>query len=61
MSTSARGLEVIATAATAQDADLLTQGQAVLVDGDQLLQRAEELISTLASACAEPPASPESS
>ncbi|MDF2761772.1 MAG: hypothetical protein K0S83_506 [Thermomicrobiales bacterium] len=61
MSTSARGLEVIATAATAQDADLLTQGQAVLVDGDQLLQRAEELVSALASACAEPPASPESS
>ena len=61
MSTSARGLEVIATAATAQDADLLTQGQAVLADGDQLLQRAEESVSALASACAEPPASPESS
>ena len=61
LSTSARGLEVIATAATAQDADLLSQAQSVLAAGDQLLQRAEESVNALASACAEPPASPESS
>ena len=41
LSTYARGLEVIANAAAAQDADLLAQGQSVLADGDQLLQRAE--------------------
>jgi hypothetical protein len=56
MSTYARGLEVVANAAAAQDADLLAQGQSVLVDGDQLLQRAAEKVNTLASACAEQPA-----
>ena len=40
LSTYARGLQVAgANAATAQDADLLAQGQSVLADGDQLLQR----------------------
>jgi len=53
LSTYARGLEVIANAATTQDADLLTQGQSVLADGDQLLQRAAETVNALAGTCAE--------
>ena len=57
LSTYARGLEVVANAATAQDAALLAQGQSVLADGDQLLQRAAETVNALASACAEQPAS----
>jgi hypothetical protein len=56
MSTYARGLEVVANAASAQDADLLAQGQSVLIDGDQLLQRAAETVTALASTCAEQPA-----
>ena len=56
LSTYARGLDVIANAATAQDADLLAQGQSVLADGDQLLQRAAETVNTLAGSCAEPSA-----
>jgi hypothetical protein len=56
LSTSARGLEVVANAAAAGDIGLLAQGQSVLADGDQLLQRAEETVSTLASTCAEQPA-----
>ena len=54
LSTYARGLEVIATAAADQDAALLAQGQSVLADAGQLLQRAEETVSTLASTCASP-------
>jgi hypothetical protein len=57
LSTYARGLEVIANAATAQNADLLAQGQSVLTDGDQLLQRAAETVNALAIACAAQPAS----
>ena len=56
LSTYARGLEVIANAATTRDADLLTQGQSVLADGNQLLRRAAETIDVLAGACAEQPA-----
>jgi hypothetical protein len=56
LSTYARGLEVVANAAAARDAALLTQGQSVLADGDQLLQRAAETVNVLASACAEQPA-----
>jgi len=56
LSTYARGLEVVANAASAQDTDLLAQGQSVLVDGDQLLQRAAETVTALASTCAEQPA-----
>jgi hypothetical protein len=56
LSTTARGLDVIANAAAAQDADLLAQGQSVLADGEQLLQRAEESVNALVSACASPPA-----
>jgi hypothetical protein len=52
LSTYARGLEVVANAAAAQDPALLDQGQAVLADGDQLLQRAEETVTTLANTCA---------
>ena len=52
LSTYARGLEVIATAAGAEDTALLAQGQSVLADGDQLLQRASETVNALASACA---------
>jgi hypothetical protein len=61
LSTYARGLQVIANAAADQDPDLLTQGQSVLADGGQLLQRADETVSALASACAAPPGSPETS
>jgi hypothetical protein len=57
LSTDARGLEVIATAATDQDAALLAQGQSVLADGDQLLQRAAETVGALATACPSPAAS----
>jgi hypothetical protein len=57
LSTYARGLEVVANAATARDADLLAQGQPVLADGDQLLRRAAETVNALAGACAEQPAS----
>jgi hypothetical protein len=56
LSTYARGLQVVANAATTQDADLLAQGQSVLADGDQLLQRAAETVNALASTCAEPSA-----
>ena len=56
LSTYARGLQVIANAAAEQDPDLLTQGQSVLADGGQLLQRADETASALASACAAPEA-----
>jgi hypothetical protein len=59
LSTYARGLDVVANAATTQDPDLLAQGQAVLADGDQLLQRAQETITALATTCA-PPAEPAS-
>ena len=52
LSTYARGLQVAANAATAQDADLLAQGQSVLADGDQLLQRAAATVNALASTCA---------
>jgi hypothetical protein len=54
LSTYARGLEVIATAAADQDAALLAQGQSVFADAGQLLQRAEESVGALASACASP-------
>jgi hypothetical protein len=54
LSTYARGLEVTATAAADQDAALLAQGQSVLADAGQLLQRAEEAVSALASTCASP-------
>jgi hypothetical protein len=54
LSTYARGLEVTANAAADQDAALLAQGQSVLADAGQLLQRAEETVSALASACASP-------
>ena len=52
LSTYARGLQVVANAATTQDADLLAQGQSVLADGDQLLRRAAETVNALASTCA---------
>jgi hypothetical protein len=57
LSTYARGLEVVTNAAAAQDPALLTQGEAVLADGDQLLQRAEETVTTLANTCALPESS----
>ena len=55
LSTYARGLQVIANAAAAQDLDLLTQGQSVLADGGQLLQHADQIIDALASTCGPPP------
>jgi hypothetical protein len=53
LSTSARGLEVIATAVAQQDTGLLTQGQSVVADGSQLLERAENEVAALAGTCAE--------
>ena len=53
LSTYARGLNVIATAAEEQDAGLLAQGQAVVADGSQLLERAAEEVRALAGACAD--------
>ena len=53
MSTYARGLDMIATAVANQDSALLAQGQSVVADGGQLLERADEDISALADACAE--------
>ena len=50
-STYARGLEVIADAAAAEDADLLAQGQAVVADGSRLLERAAADVTALAEAC----------
>jgi hypothetical protein len=57
LSTYARGLEVVANAAAAQDPDLLAQGQSVLADAGQLLRRGEETVSGLASACPSAPSS----
>ena len=54
LSTSARGLEVIATAVAQQDTELLTQGLSVVADGSQLLVRAEDEVTALADACAGP-------
>lgn len=51
LSTYARGLEVIATAAAERDADLLAQGNAVIADGSQLLERAVDDVSALANTC----------
>jgi hypothetical protein len=54
LSTYARGLEVIATAATEQDTELLAQGQTVLADGGKLLQRATDEVTAFAGPCAPP-------
>ena len=51
LSTSARGLEVMTRASAQQDTDLLTQGQYVVADGSQLLQRAEDEVAAVADAC----------
>ena len=55
LSTYARGLGVIATAGAEEDADLLAQGQSVVGDGRQLLERAVEEVTALADACPGPP------
>jgi opacity protein-like surface antigen len=61
LSTYARGLGVIADAAAEEDADLLAQGQSVVADGSQLLERAVEEVAGLVDACAGSPApAPES-
>ena len=51
LSTYARGLQGIADAAAGQDAALLTQGQSVLGDGEQLLSRAQAAVEQLAADC----------
>jgi hypothetical protein len=51
-STYARGLEVIATSAAERDVDLMAQGQSVVADGGQLLERAVDEVNALAEACA---------
>jgi hypothetical protein len=51
LSTYARGLGLIAAAATAEDGDLLAQGQSVVADGGQLLERAVDEVAALAAAC----------
>ena len=55
LSTYARGLGLIATAAAEEDADLLGQGQSVVADGGQLLERAVDGVTALADACAGAP------
>jgi hypothetical protein len=61
LSTYARGLGVIAAAAAEEDADLLAQGQSVVADGGQLLERAIDEVTGLVDACAGSPApAPES-
>jgi hypothetical protein len=52
LSTYARGLETIATAAEDGDAALLNQGQSVVQDGARLLDRASDALEQLAGACA---------
>lgn len=54
LSTYARGLRLIATAAAEEDAELLAQGQAVVADGGQLLDRAVDEVTALADACVGP-------
>ena len=51
LSTYARGLGVIAAAGAADDGDLLAQGQSVVADGSQLLERAVDEVTALADAC----------
>lgn len=57
LSTYARGLQTIATAAANGDQALLDQGQAVLADGDKLIERAREAARGLAASCPTLPAS----
>jgi hypothetical protein len=52
LSTYARGLQAVADAAEAQDADLLAQGQTALRDGSNLLARAAEAVNAVAPECA---------
>jgi hypothetical protein len=52
LSTYARGLQTVADAAEAQDADLLAQGQTALRDGGSLLARAAEAVNAVAPECA---------
>jgi hypothetical protein len=58
LSTQARGLQLLATAATNQDATLLSSGQSVLVDGNRLLARAQSTLDDLGRACPGGTASP---
>ena len=51
LSTYARGLKTIAAAASAGDADLLSQGRSALVDGEQLIERARTAVSNISAAC----------
>jgi hypothetical protein len=51
LSTQARALQVIATAATNRDADLLAKGRPIMLDGDQLLDRARQSLADLGRAC----------
>jgi hypothetical protein len=52
LSTYARGLQTVADATDAQDADLLAQGQTAMRDGSSLLARAAEAVSGIAPECA---------
>jgi len=51
ISTYARGLGSVATAAAAQDADLFTQGKSALRDGVGLIGRASDAVAALAAQC----------
>jgi hypothetical protein len=55
LSTFARGLDVMATAAEDRDPDLLSQGRSIAADGRLLLERAEVDIAGLVDACVETP------
>ncbi len=51
ISTYARGLDSVATAAAAQDAELFTQGKSALRDGAGLIGRARDAAAALAAQC----------
>jgi hypothetical protein len=51
LSTTARGLQTAASAATAGDADLQSQGQRVIADGTSLMGRASDAVGALVAEC----------
>jgi hypothetical protein len=51
LSTYARGLQTIATAASQGDVDLLAQGRSALADGEQLLARARTAVNDIGASC----------
>jgi hypothetical protein len=58
LSTSARGLQTVASGLANQDDALVAQGRTVLADGEGLIDRARETLAALESTCAAPTTSP---